>query len=74
MKIALIRRLAILFLIAACAFVARAQGSSSSSDEPDFIVPSRPTVSNPAEFQRPGVLQLEFGYRDRKSTRLNSSH
>jgi hypothetical protein len=62
MKIALIRRLAILFLIAACAFVARAQDSSSSSDEPGVIVPSRPTVSNPAEFQRPGVLQLEFGY------------
>ena len=34
----------------------------SAPDEPDFIVPSRPTVSNPAEFQRPGVLQLEFGY------------
>src|SRR5438132_10696927 len=31
-------------------------------DEPDFIVPARPTVSNPAEFQRPGVLQLELGY------------
>lgn len=31
-------------------------------DEPDFIVPARPTVSNPAEFQRPGVLQLEIGY------------
>ncbi len=31
-------------------------------DEPEFIVPSRPTVSNPAEFQKPGVLQLEFGY------------
>ena len=31
-------------------------------DEPDFIVPARPTVSNPAEFQRPGVLQVEFGY------------
>jgi len=30
-------------------------------DEPDFIVPARPTVSNPAEFQRPGVLQLEVG-------------
>src|SRR5256712_10851925 len=34
----------------------------NSSDEPDFIVPARPTVSNPAEFQRPGVLQLEVGY------------
>lgn len=31
-------------------------------DEPEFIVPARPTVSNPAEFQKPGVLQLEFGY------------
>ncbi|HSP62403.1 MAG TPA: transporter [Pyrinomonadaceae bacterium] len=36
--------------------------ATSSEDEPDFIVPSRPTVSNPAEFQRPGVLQLEFGF------------
>jgi len=34
----------------------------SAPDEPDFIVPSRPTVSNPAEFQKPGVLQLEVGY------------
>ncbi|MBZ5537913.1 MAG: transporter [Acidobacteriia bacterium] len=25
-------------------------------------MPARPSVSNPAEFQRPGVLQLEFGY------------
>lgn len=33
-----------------------------TGDEPDFIVPARPTVSNPAEFQRPGVVQLEFGY------------
>lgn len=42
---------------------ARAQAQDQSApDEPDFIVPSRPTVSNPAEFQRPGVLQLEFGY------------
>jgi hypothetical protein len=31
------------------------------SNAPDFIVPARPTVSNPAEFQRPGVLQLEYG-------------
>lgn len=36
--------------------------SGQTDDEPDFIVPSRPTVSNPAEFQRPGVLQIEFGY------------
>jgi len=36
--------------------------SSPAKDEPDFIVPARPTFSNPAEFQRPGVLQLEYGY------------
>lgn len=28
----------------------------------DMIKPSRPTVANPAEFQPPGVLQIEFGY------------
>ena len=44
------------------AFAICAQNSPPSDDEPDFIVPARPTVSNPAEFQRPGVLQLEFGY------------
>ena len=36
--------------------------SPTPDDEPDFIVPARPTVSNPAQFQRPGVLQLEIGY------------
>src|SRR5262245_34409754 len=42
---------------------ARAQvPAPTPDDEPDFIVPARPTVSNPAQFQRPGVLQLEFGY------------
>ena len=35
---------------------------SASNDEQDFVVPARPTFSNPAEFQRPGVLQLEYGY------------
>jgi hypothetical protein len=48
---------------AACPGQSSNQGSASGGgDEPDFIVPSRPTVSNPAEFQRPGVLQLEFGF------------
>jgi hypothetical protein len=56
----LIPRLSPLFLMLALACAANAQ--SPDPDEPDFIVPSRPTVSNPAEFQRPGVLQLEFGY------------
>ena len=36
--------------------------SPASADEPEFIVPARPTFSNPAEFQKPGVLQLEYGY------------
>ena len=53
-------RVFFLILLLACAATASAQ--SSSSNEPDFIVPSRPTISNPAEFQRPGVLQLEFGF------------
>nr|MDQ5835647.1 hypothetical protein [Acidobacteriota bacterium] len=57
-----------LLCLAACA-AARAQtptpqpdDSSVINDEPDFIVPARPTASNPAEFQRPGVLQLEYGF------------
>jgi Putative MetA-pathway of phenol degradation len=37
-------------------------GSSQSINDPEFIVPARPTVSNPAEFQRPGVLQMQYGY------------
>src|SRR3954469_7583685 len=41
---------------------AETQTQSGTEKEPDFIVPSRPTLSNPAEFQRPGVLQIEYGY------------
>ncbi|MBV9927806.1 MAG: transporter [Acidobacteria bacterium] len=63
-------RLLTLALVCACACgAARAQtqGQNSSAkggdeDAPDFIVPARPTASNPAEFQRPGVLQLEYGF------------
>jgi len=54
-----------LFLVAACgAGVAQTTQTSqqTNDDEPDFIVPARPTASNPAEFQRPGVLQLEYGF------------
>src|SRR2546427_6515215 len=55
--------LTLLLLVLLGDFGAEAQAQDQSEpDEPDFIVPSRPTVSNPAEFQRPGVLQLEFGY------------
>jgi hypothetical protein len=35
--------------------------SANSQRKNDFIVPSRPTVSEPADIQRVGVLQLEFG-------------
>lgn len=51
----------LIVILASTVFV-RAQNSPPSDDEPDYIVPSRPTVSNPAEFQKPGVLQIEFGY------------
>ena len=59
--------LSLTVLISATALFAQSPSSSppvaaDDDDEPDFIVPARPTVSNPAEFQRPGVLQLEFGY------------
>ena len=62
-----ISRLVLLLILAltlslACVAQSPDEPSSSGPDEPDFIVPSRPTVSNPAEFQRPGVLQLEFGF------------
>ncbi len=31
-------------------------------EEEDFIHPSRPGIANSATFQKPGVLQLEYGY------------
>lgn len=34
----------------------------SPSEEEEFIQPSRPGIADPAEFQKPGVLQLEYGY------------
>ncbi len=37
-------------------------GQSQSDEDEDFIKPSRPTVANPAEFQKAGVLQIEYGY------------
>src|SRR5256714_2107419 len=54
-----------LLCIAACGAVhaqTQTPPQSDDNDEPDFIVPARPTASNPAEFQRPGVLQLEYGF------------
>ncbi|MBA2620551.1 MAG: transporter [Acidobacteria bacterium] len=36
--------------------------SQSGGEDEDFIKPSRPTVANPAEIQKAGVLQIEYGY------------
>jgi len=41
---------------------AHAQQSSSEEEDEDLIKPGRPSIANPAEFQKPGVLQIEFGY------------
>jgi hypothetical protein len=54
--------LALAVMLAALHATAQTQTSGGDEDEPDFIVPARPTASNPAEFQRPGVLQLEYGF------------
>ncbi|HEX3560715.1 MAG TPA: transporter [Pyrinomonadaceae bacterium] len=66
-RISLLRLLLLaLACVAACvAASAQTQTPTPQADEdsgPDFIVPARPTASNPAEFQRPGVLQLEYGF------------
>jgi hypothetical protein len=39
-----------------------ADGQSKQEEDEDYIKPSRPSVSNPAEIQKAGVLQLEYGY------------
>ena len=39
-----------------------AQSAQAGGEEEEFIKPSRPSVANPAEIQRAGVLQLEYGY------------
>src|ERR1043166_159649 len=49
-------------LISAAATSFSQTPSPTPVEGPEFIVPARPTVSNPAEFQRPGILQLEIGY------------
>ncbi|HEY6244649.1 MAG TPA: transporter [Pyrinomonadaceae bacterium] len=51
-----------LVLFIACAVGGFVSVQAQDQSCPDFIVPARPTVSNPAEFQKPGVLQLEAGY------------
>lgn len=62
----------LLILVLACVSTAPAQ-STATDKEPDFIVPARPTVSNPAEFQKPGVLQLEFGVNSNFNASASSS-
>lgn len=49
------------FVVLSLAGAAYAQ-EDPPDDEPEFIVPGRPGITNPAEFQQPGVLQLEIGY------------
>ena len=39
-----------------------ARQTQGGGDDEDFIKPARPGVANPAEIQKPGVLQIEFGY------------
>ncbi|MCA1556522.1 MAG: hypothetical protein LC747_07505 [Acidobacteria bacterium] len=39
-----------------------ASPQASQPEEEDFIKPSRPGVANPAEIQKAGVLQVEYGY------------
>jgi hypothetical protein len=39
-----------------------ADAQSKQEEEEDYIKPSRPSVSNPAEIQKAGLLQLEYGY------------
>ncbi|HEX8637498.1 MAG TPA: transporter [Pyrinomonadaceae bacterium] len=36
--------------------------SQNDEDEENFIKPARPTIANPAEIQKAGVLQVEYGY------------
>lgn len=36
--------------------------AAAQSGDEEFIKPSRPSLANPAEIQKPGVLQLEYGY------------
>jgi hypothetical protein len=38
------------------------QASGKQEEDEESIKPSRPGVASPAEIQRPGVLQVEYGY------------
>jgi hypothetical protein len=41
---------------------AAARAAQQQEEEEEFIKPARPGVANPAEIQKAGVLQVEFGY------------
>ena len=65
---------ALLFtLLGGAAFAQTQTQGETNDDEPDFIVPARPTASNPAEFQSPGVLQIEYGFNGNWRARDYSS-
>ena len=36
--------------------------AATQTEEEDFIKPSRPSIANPAEIHKAGVLQIEYGY------------
>lgn len=48
--------------VAASAQQTNVSQASEESDEEDLIVSARPGDANSAEFQKPGVLQIEYGY------------
>lgn len=49
--------------------------SAAQNEEEEFIKPGRPSVSNPAEIQKAGVLQLEYGYDGNfRATEFRSQH
>jgi len=62
-KSAYIFGLVLLSFVFVTASAAQTANNSSSvqqpSDEEELIKPGRPGVANPAEFQKPGILQIE---------------
>jgi hypothetical protein len=50
-------------------------GTARAQEDDELIKPSRPTAANPAEYQKPGVLQIEFGYDGNfRSDKFRSQH
>jgi Putative MetA-pathway of phenol degradation len=57
--------LRLIFMIALAAVGVCAQSAvagGGNDDDDEYIQPVRPSIANPAEFQKPGVLQLDYGY------------